>query len=75
MRMRFYFRFQTLRSIAIAGTITAVLLIFTAGVLHAPAGSADAQSLCGAQHAQSAACAYDSNPRAPVAPARGGAPR
>jgi hypothetical protein len=73
MRMRF--RFQILRSLAIAGTITAVLLIFTAGVLHAPAGSADAQSLCGAQHSSSAACAYDTYPRAPVAPARSGSPR
>jgi hypothetical protein len=60
MRMSFYLPgrlpFRTVRPVAIAGTITAIMLALTAGVLHAPAGSVAAagggQSLCIAHHPQ-----------------------
>ena len=53
-------RWRTLRPIAIAATITAILLIFTAGALQAPAGSANAAArsaaACSAQALPYVAC-------------------
>jgi uncharacterized low-complexity protein len=72
-------RFAAVRPIAIAATITAVLLIFTAGVLKAPAGSVHAASsghgVCAALQSQPVSCGAGNAPTLSVAPAHRGSPR
>jgi hypothetical protein len=72
-------RLASLRPIVIAATITAILLIFSAGVLHAPAGSVRAasggQGVCSALQSQAVACAADDAPMLPAAPSSHGSPR
>jgi hypothetical protein len=74
-----HLRFVTVRPIAIAATITAILLIFTAGVLKAPAGSVRAasgsQGVCAALQSQAVSCNESAAPTLPVAQSRHGSPR